>query len=133
MKPFAQAIGRMQKKFPLDLYTNETCPMRTYIVTARDASVGERALNTLRHWGLEIDECFFLGGAPKSNFLRVIKPHIFFDDQIKHIVGAHQCGTPAGYVRHGSVLEVDGAGREKARRKIDLDSNSSENGKTETQ
>ena len=111
----------MQKKFPRDVYTKETCPMRTYIVTARDASVGERALNTLRHWGLEIDECLFLGGAPKSNFLRVIKPHIFFDDQIKHIVGAHQCGTPAGHV-HVTQSEIDEQGRERAKKRINLDS-----------
>ena len=90
--------------------------------------MGERALNTLRHWGLEIDECLFLGGAAKSNFLRVIKPHIFFDDQIKHIVGAHQCGTPAGHVHvtPDSARETDEEGREGVKRKIDLSSAGSE-------
>jgi len=95
LKPFAEAIGRMQEKLRS---LKDSCPIRTYIVTSRDAVVGQRALLTLRHWGLKIDECFFMAGAPKERVLQVIKPHIFFDDQISHIQRARATGTPSGHV-----------------------------------
>ena len=35
----------------------------------------------MRSWGIEADEAFFLGVAPKSKFLEIFRPHIFFDDK----------------------------------------------------
>ncbi|EDO44263.1 predicted protein [Nematostella vectensis] len=99
LKRFAEALGRMQKKFERQDINN--CPIRTYIVTSRDAIVGQRALKTLRHWGLEIDECFFMAGAPKDGVLAAIIPHIFFDDQISHISQAREKGTPSAHVSYG--------------------------------
>lgn len=113
LKPFAEKIGRMQKKF--DRSKNDSCPIRTYIVTSRDAVLGQRALKTLRQWGLEIDECFFMAGAAKDEILRAINPHIFFDDQITHIDRAREKGTPSGYVTHGISREYDAKKREKAK------------------
>ena len=96
MKPFALALGKIKKKFARCV--KQICPIRTFLVTSRDAEVGERALKTLRSWGLEIDESFFMAGAPKNDILRAINPHIFFDDQKTHIDGARQTGTPSGHV-----------------------------------
>jgi 5'-nucleotidase len=31
------------------------------------------------------DETFFLGGIEKRRVLEILKPHIFFDDQMSHI------------------------------------------------
>jgi 5'-nucleotidase len=90
------ALGRMQKKFGCT--DDKNCPIRTYLVTSRDAEVGERALKTLRHWGLQINESHFMAGAPKEEILKAINPHIFFDDQKSHIDGARRLGTPSGHV-----------------------------------
>ncbi|XP_006823981.1 cytosolic 5'-nucleotidase 1A-like [Saccoglossus kowalevskii] len=106
LKNFAEKLGRIQKKFPK---TSASCcemPIRTYLVTARSmASAGKRALVTLRSWGLEIDETFFLSGAKKAPFLETIKPHLFFDDQEMHILAASESGTPSAHVPHGVAQE----------------------------
>ncbi len=59
--------------------------LRVSIVTARSAPAHERVLTTLRNWGVETDEAFFLGGMEKLRVLDVLKPHIFFDDQLSHL------------------------------------------------
>ena len=99
LKPFAQALGRMQSKLNAKY---DPSPLRTYIVTSRDCGYGgERAMNTLNSWGLAIDELFFMDGAPKGPILKAIKPHIFFDDQTKHIETAKRVGAPAAHVKYG--------------------------------
>lgn len=59
--------------------------LRTAIVTARNAPSNERVVTTLNEWGVIPDETFFLGGIEKRRILEVMKPHIFFDDQMTHI------------------------------------------------
>ncbi len=59
--------------------------LRTAIVTARNAPANERVVTTLNEWGVTPDETFFLGGIEKHRVLEVMKPHIFFDDQMVHI------------------------------------------------
>lgn len=59
--------------------------IRTAIITARSAPAHRRLIETMRSWGLEVDEALFLGGLEKSRCLRVFRPHIFFDDQQKHL------------------------------------------------
>jgi 5'-nucleotidase len=62
--------------------------VRIALVTARNAPAHERALRTLRSWGVGVDEAFFLGGLPKANFLKSFRPAIFFDDQDIHLAPA---------------------------------------------
>jgi 5'-nucleotidase len=59
--------------------------LRTSIVTARNAPSHERMINTLKEWGISVDSAFFLGGIEKRRILEVLKPHLFFDDQITHL------------------------------------------------
>lgn len=59
--------------------------LRTAIVTARNAPANERVVTTLNQWGVTPDETFFLGGMDKHRVLEVMKPHIFFDDQMRHL------------------------------------------------
>ena len=59
--------------------------LRTAIVTARNAPSHERVITTLESWGVWADETFFLGGMEKSRILNVLKPHMFFDDQLSHL------------------------------------------------
>ncbi|ONM67688.1 5'-nucleotidase [Pseudomonas aeruginosa] len=62
--------------------------LRVSIVTARNAPSHERALNTLKSWGVMANDAFFLGGIEKGRVLGVLKPHIFFDDQSGHLKSA---------------------------------------------
>ncbi len=62
--------------------------IRVSIVTARNAPSHERALNTLKNWGVMANDAFFLGGIEKGRVLGVLKPHIFFDDQSGHLKSA---------------------------------------------
>ena len=59
--------------------------LKTSIVTARNAPAHERVVTTLRDMNVEVDEVFFLGGIDKSRVLSILKPHIFFDDQMVHL------------------------------------------------
>lgn len=58
------------------------------IVTARNAPSHERMVRTLQSWGVRVNDAFFLGGISKDRILRVLKPHIFFDDQKRHLQGS---------------------------------------------
>lgn len=71
-----------QKKRDEPDYKNR---LRVSIVTARNAPSHERALNTLKKWGVMANDAFFLGGVDKGLILGVLKPHIFFDDQSGHL------------------------------------------------
>lgn len=62
--------------------------VRIAIVTARNAPSHERMITTLREWGIQVDETFFLGGIEKKRILEVFAPHIFFDDQRVHLDAA---------------------------------------------
>ncbi|XP_063353745.1 cytosolic 5'-nucleotidase 1A-like [Pelmatolapia mariae] len=94
-KGFLEVLIKPQKKLHnKGLY--KKCPIRTYLVTSRGAGCdGYRALNTLHRWGLELDEAVFVGGADKGPTLQRIKPHIFFDDQQRHVDAALSVDTVA--------------------------------------
>lgn len=97
--PFAKllaTISRVQKKFPTD-----NMPIRTALVTARNAPAHERVIRTLMAWGVRIDEAFFLGGVQKSDFLKAFGAHIFFDDQAVHTEPASKL-VPAARVPYKS-------------------------------
>jgi 5'-nucleotidase len=91
-KGFLEAISRIQKKFP-----EPEGPIRTALVTSRNAPAHKRPIKTLRAWGVRIDESFFLGGVDKSGVLQVFRPHIFFDDQKSHLDVASP-STPSAQV-----------------------------------
>lgn len=79
--------------------------LRTAIVTARNAPAHKRVVATLRSWGIEVDEVFFLGGIAKNRVLDEFKPHIFFDDQVQHIEGVAGA-TPSAHVPFGVANEL---------------------------
>ena len=86
--PFAkllQTISIIQQKFPKD-----AVPIRTALVTARNAPAHERVIRTLRAWNVRIDEVFFLGGIEKAKVLKAFGANIFFDDQSIHTESASQ-------------------------------------------
>ena len=76
---FLKTISDLQKEFDSDVV-----PIRTALVTARNAPAHERVIRTLRAWNVRIDEAFFLGGVQKKDVLKAFGAHIFFDDQAVH-------------------------------------------------
>lgn len=84
--------------------------VRTAIVTARSAPAHERVVNTMRSWGVTVNEAFFLGGIEKRAVLDVLKPHIFFDDQEGHLKPAAErlacVHIPFGVANEPSVPPV---------------------------
>ncbi|MDH0649852.1 5'-nucleotidase [Pseudomonas sp. GD03858] len=90
LKEFFVRIARIQaveEQYKLDHpgYENR---LRVSIVTARNAPSHERALNTLKSWGVMANDAFFLGGIEKRRVLQVLKPHIFFEDHPAHLKGS---------------------------------------------
>ncbi len=73
--------------------------LKTAIVTARNAPAHERVVASLKEWGVEVDDAFFLGRIDKSRILNVMKPHIFFDDQMTHL--EHIDNVPAVHIPFG--------------------------------
>jgi 5'-nucleotidase len=55
--------------------------IRTAIITARSAPADRRVVMTLREWGVQVDETYFIGDMPKDRVLRQFLPHLFFDDK----------------------------------------------------
>lgn len=77
---FLMALSNLQ-----NIYQNQDqAPIRTALVTSRSIPAHERAIKTLRGWGVRVDEAFFLGGVQKKEILSSFGAHIFFDDQHAH-------------------------------------------------
>jgi 5'-nucleotidase len=85
--PFLRALSTIQRREEERVAEDPAYRprVRVSIVTARSAPSHERAVNTLRTWGVTVNDAFFLGGAEKGRVLRVLRPHIFFDDQRGHL------------------------------------------------
>ncbi len=54
--------------------------LRTALVSSRTGAVQERMLRTLRRFGLQLDEAFFVGDLPKSEILAAFRPHVAFGE-----------------------------------------------------
>ena len=81
-RPFLEGLARIQAHF------GAASPIRTALVTARAAPAHYRVVNTLRSWGVNVDETYFLGGVDKAEVLKAFGAHIFFDDQRAHAEAA---------------------------------------------
>lgn len=97
-KPFLAALQRLRQA---SLDGNVPMRLRTALVTARSAPSHERAIRTLMHWNIPVDEAMFLGGLEKGPFLREFAPDFFFDDQHGHVQSAATHANPAGLVLTG--------------------------------
>jgi 5'-nucleotidase len=91
-------LARLQERLPGRI---EFSPVRIALVTARNSPAEMRAIKTLRHRGVYVDEAFFLGGLEKHRILEAFKPHIFFDDQDMHLAKAADV-VPSGKVPYRS-------------------------------
>lgn len=94
-KNFLEVLHQLQGTF-----SPQNCPIRTALITARNAPAHERAIRTLRAWNIRTDEALFLGGMDKAKFLVAFGADIFFDDQTGHCQSANQY-VATGHVPHG--------------------------------
>lgn len=79
--------------------------LRIALVTARNAPAHERAILSLREWGVRVNDAFFMGGVEKSRVLGVLRPHIFFDDQTTHLDGASDVAVGV-HIPYGVANEI---------------------------
>lgn len=94
---FLATIAHIQASFA----SRDVPPIRTALVTSRNAPAHERAIKTLRNWGVRVDEAYFLGGVSKRDVLAAFGAHIFFDDQRTHTDPASEV-VPAAVVPYRS-------------------------------
>lgn len=102
MNDLLAAINRIQDLEDAKTAADDTYQRRLFvsIVTARNAPAHARAIRTLKSWGLRVNDAFFLGGWEKTAVLEILKPHIFFDDQMSHLEGARAI-VPSVHVPFG--------------------------------
>ncbi len=101
--PFAKllkTIAWIQNNLP-----RQANPFRLALVTARSSPAHARVLYTLRHWGVDLDEAFFLGGISKDKVLKAFRAHLFFDDQDSHLCDASKV-VPAAKVPYRQSSDV---------------------------
>jgi 5'-nucleotidase len=107
LRDFLANINRIQKREEQKRQECESYSrrVRVSIVTARSAPAHERAVASLKAWGLTVNDAFFLGGIDKGAIMPVLRPHIFFDDQRTHLVSTAQ-SVPSVHVPFGSVNQA---------------------------
>ncbi|MFD7445901.1 5'-nucleotidase [Streptomyces sp. NPDC059909] len=106
LKEFLANINRIQRREEKERRKNADYRIRLHVslVTARAAPAHERAVMSLKQWGVTVNDAFFLGGINKGEIMKVLKPHIFFDDQQSHVASTSQT-TPSVHVPFGKLNE----------------------------
>lgn len=110
MKDLLAAINRIQDLEDEQARANVDYRRHLFValVTARNAPAHTCAIRTLKSWGLRVNDAFFLGGWEKSDVLAILKPHIFFDDQMTHLEGTSavvpSVHVPFGVKNHAAQL-----------------------------
>ncbi|RSS61736.1 5'-nucleotidase [Streptomyces sp. WAC07061] len=104
LKDFLAGINRIQRREEEERREDPAYQprLRVSLVTARDAPSHERAVRSLKQWGLRVNDAFFLGGIDKAAVMSALDPHIFFDDQVSHLNGTAPA-TPSVHVPFGVV------------------------------
>ncbi|MFI8103250.1 5'-nucleotidase [Streptomyces sp. NPDC086023] len=104
LREFLAGVNRIQRREEEERRTVPSYQprLRVSLVTARDAPAHERAVRSLRQWGLRVNDAFFLGGIDKAAVMRALDPHLFFDDQVAHLNGTAPA-TPSVHVPFGIV------------------------------
>lgn len=111
-----QKLSSLQKRLPFSV---EFSPVHIAIVTARSTPAEMRVIKTLRHWGIYVNEIFFLGGLEKAKVLKAFRPHIFFDDQDLHLDPAAKF-VPAGKVPYRSTSPLNQQSKEQRPNDVEL-------------
>jgi 5'-nucleotidase len=104
LKDFLSNVNRIQQREEEERRNHSDYRIRLHvsIVTARNAPAHERPVTSLKEWGVTVNDAFFLGGIEKGEIMRVLKPHIFFDDQEIHLKST-SLTTPSVHVPFGKI------------------------------
>lgn len=78
---FLVALSEVQQK----IVNKDDKRLHISLMTARGEGSVTRVINTLKAYNIRLDAAFFLCGHNKTLALANLKPHLFFDDQLKHI------------------------------------------------
>lgn len=91
LKDLLARINVIQRVEGGRLLTDKDYQIRLHvaIMTARNAPAHERAIKSLKGWGVTVNDAFFLGGIEKAPILETLKPHIYFDDQRIHLTAGN--------------------------------------------
>ncbi|MGV9788275.1 5'-nucleotidase [Streptomyces sp. NPDC003435] len=106
LRDFLAGLNRVQRREEEERAKDPDYKIRVHVslVTARNAPAHERPVRSLKGWGMTVNDAFFLGGIDKSTIMHVLKPHIFFDDQVSHLA-ATSPRTPSVHVPFGKINE----------------------------
>ncbi|MET7981791.1 5'-nucleotidase [Streptomyces sp. NPDC005281] len=117
LRDFLAGVNRLQQREAERRAEDADYKIRVHVslVTARAAPAHERPVRSLKNWGVTVNDAFFLGGIDKSTIMEVLRPHIFFDDQVGHLTGTAR-STPSVHVPFGKLNEPDGPEPERAQR-----------------
>ncbi|MFE9882842.1 5'-nucleotidase [Streptomyces sp. NPDC005784] len=109
LRDFLAGVNRLQQREAERRSEDAYYKIRVHVslVTARAAPAHERPVRSLKNWGVTVNDAFFLGGIDKSTIMEVLRPHIFFDDQVGHVTGTSH-STPSVHVPFGKINESDG-------------------------
>ncbi len=108
LRDLLAGINRIQRREEELKRADPSYRIRVHValVTARSAPSHERAVRSLKEWGVTVNDAFFLGGIEKADVLEILKPHIFFDDQTRHLSAASKV-VPSVHVPFGVTNEGD--------------------------
>jgi len=105
LKPLMEQIAKLQKieeeKFRKDKTYKKI--IKTALITARNAPADLRVHTTLKELGIKMDMAFFMGGVDKSRVINIMRPQIFFDDDIRNL--ENLSNVVAVHVPYGVVYE----------------------------
>ncbi|MGW7611031.1 5'-nucleotidase [Streptomyces sp. NPDC054766] len=115
LRDFLAGVNRLQRREEEQRAEDANYKIRVHVslVTARNAPAHERPVRSLKNWGVAVNDAFFLGGIDKSTIMEVLKPHIFFDDQVGHLTGTAR-STPSVHIPFGKINEPDRPATEQA-------------------
>ncbi|MGW4566778.1 5'-nucleotidase [Streptomyces sp. NPDC004561] len=106
LRDFLASVNRIQRREEERRGSDPGYEIRVHvsIVTARNAPAHERAVTSLKTWGVTANSAFFLGGIEKGAVMKVLDPHIFFDDQVTHLESTSRT-TPSVHIPFGRINE----------------------------
>ncbi|ARP69394.1 5'-nucleotidase [Streptomyces pluripotens] len=107
LRDFLAGVNRIQRREEERRRNDPGYAIRVHvsIVTARNAPAHERAVRSLKEWGVTVNDAFFLGGIDKGAIMEVLRPHIFFDDQVTHLASTSRT-TPSVHIPFGKINET---------------------------
>lgn len=107
LQPFLLKIAKIQAAESARKLADSTYRIRLHIalVTARNAPSHKRAIQSLKSWGVMVNDAFFLGGIDKGAVISVLRPHIYFDDQQGHL-DSTSTSAPSVHVPFGALNEA---------------------------